>query len=416
MKVIILAGGFGTRLQSVVHDVPKPMADINGTPFLELLMANMLQYGASEFILCVSYMRDKIINYFGDDFRGVPVKYSIENEPLGTGGAIKQAFDLFSLDEAMVINGDSYIKMNYAEFYAKNQGNTISIALKYMPNASRYGIVETSQKTIIRFNEKSAENKPGLINAGIYLIGKNLWKFAPEAKKFSFEKDILETHISKLQASFYKTEDYFIDIGIPESYAKALKELKSIILPRTKALFMDRDGVINVDKNYVYKIADCEFIEGIFDFCQEAKEEGYKLIVITNQAGIAKNKYSKVDYFNLRDYIHKTFSQKGCALDAEYYCPYHPEAIIQEYKKDSYDRKPNPGMILKAAKDFNIDLEQSILIGDKESDIESAQKAGIGTSIRFIDENFIYEPRESKADFVWLNSLKEIKSLKNMKG
>ena len=90
--------------------------------------------------------------------------------------------------------------------------------------------------------------------------------------------------------------------------------------------------------------------------------------------------------------------------------------LIQEYKKDSYDRKPNPGMILKAAKDFNIDLEQSILIGDKESDIESAQKAGIGTSIRFIDENFIYEPRESKADFVWLNSLKEIKSLKNMKG
>ena len=416
MKVIILAGGLGTRLQSVVHNVPKPMADINGTPFLELLMTNMLHYGATEFILCVSYMSEKIIDHFGDDFRGVTVKYSIEEEPLGTGGAVKQAFDLYNLEDAVVINGDSFIKMNYAQFYEQSKGQILSIALKFMADASRYGLVETSQHVITKFNEKSSEMKSGLINAGIYFINKCLWQHAPMKKKFSFEKDILEKHIQELNTAYFKTEDYFIDIGVPESYAKAQKELKSVILPRTKALFMDRDGVINVDKNYVYKIADCEFIEGIFDFCREAKEEGYKLIVITNQAGIAKNKYSKVDYFNLRDYIHKTFSQKGCALDAEYYCPYHPEAIIQEYKKDSYDRKPNPGMILKAAKDFNIDLEQSILIGDKESDIESAQKAGIGTSIRFIDENFIYEPRESKADFVWLNSFKKIKSLKNMKG
>lgn len=408
MKVIILAGGFGTRLQSVVQDVPKPMADINGTPFLELLMTNMLHYGATEFILCVSYLREKIIDHFGDDFRGVPVRYSVEEEALGTGGAIKQAFELYNLDEAVVINGDSFIKMDYADFYQKNKGNDIAIALKYMTNASRYGLVETADGYITHFNEKSSETKAGLINAGIYLIGKSLWKFAPEDKKFSFEKDILERHIAEMQAKFYQTEDYFIDIGVPESYAQALRELKDVILPKCKALFLDRDGVINVDKHHVYKVEDCEFVNGIFDFCQKAKNKGYKLIVVTNQAGIAKGIYTKADYFKFRDYVHQAFIKHGCAIDGEYYCPYHPEATVTEYKKDSEDRKPNPGMILKAAKDFNIDLSQSILIGDKEGDIEAGQKAGIGKTIRFIDERCIYGSTESHADIVWVNKFEQL--------
>ena len=144
-----------------------------------------------------------------------------------------------------------------------------------------------------------------------------------------------------------------------------------------KALFLDRDGVINVDKHHVYKIEDCEFIEGIFDLCRKAKSEGYLIIVVTNQAGIAKGKYTEEDYFKFRDYVHKEFENQGCPIDAEYFCPYHTEAVIEKYRKDSYDRKPNPGMILKAQKDFDIDLSQSILIGDKESDIGAGKKAGI---------------------------------------
>ena len=145
-----------------------------------------------------------------------------------------------------------------------------------------------------------------------------------------------------------------------------------------KALFLDRDGVINVDKHHVYKIEDCEFIDGIFDLCRKAKSEGYLIIVITNQAGIAKGKYTEEDYFKFRDYVHKEFENQGCPIDAEYFCPYHTEAVIEKYRKDSFDRKPNPGMILKAQKDFDIDLSQSILIGDKESDIEAGKRAGVG--------------------------------------
>jgi len=148
-------------------------------------------------------------------------------------------------------------------------------------------------------------------------------------------------------------------------------------MPKNKALFLDRDGVINVDKRHVYKIEDCEFIEGIFDLCKKAKEQGYLIIVVTNQAGIAKGIYTEEDYFKLRDYVHSEFKKQGCPIDAEYYCPYHEEAIIEKYKQDSFDRKPNPGMILKAQKDFDIDLAQSVLIGDKDSDIEAGKKAGI---------------------------------------
>ena len=380
MKVIILAGGLGTRLRTVVSDVPKPMAKIDGTPFLEILMDNMLHYGATEFILCVSYMREKISSYFGDSYKGCPIRYSIEEEPLGTGGAIKQACDLFGLDKAVVINGDSFIKMDYTDFYKKNSGQQLSIALKYMENASRYGLVETQEKYIRCFNEKSAEAKSGLINAGIYLINKSLWQYAPGEAKFSFEKDILEKHINEIKATYYQTEDYFIDIGVPESYAQADKELKQVVGFKNKALFLDRDGVINVDKHHVYKIEDCEFIDGIFDKCRQAKSKGYKLIVVTNQAGIAKGIYTEEDYFKFRDYVHAEFEKQGCPIDAEYYCPYHIEGF-GKYKKDSEDRKPNPGMILKAAKDFNIDLSQSILIGDKESDIEAGKRAGITTNI-----------------------------------
>lgn len=162
---------------------------------------------------------------------------------------------------------------------------------------------------------------------------------------------------------------------------------------KNKALFLDRDGVINVDKHHVYKIEDCEFIDGIFDLCRQAYEAGYLLIVVTNQAGIAKGIYTEEDYFKFRDYVHGEFARQGCPITAEYYCPYHINGI-GKYRKDSEDRKPNPGMILRAAKDFNIDLSQSVLIGDKENDIEAGKRAGVGRVIQIVDKNNVYRNRK----------------------
>ena len=170
MKTIILVGGMGTRLQSVVKDVPKPMADINGKPFLEYLMQNMLNFGTTEFILCTGYKHEVIIDYFKDNFKGIPVKYSIEEELLGTGGAIKQAFDMFEIDNAIVLNGDTFVKMDYAKFYQKMFGEKLGLSLKYVNNASRYGLVKTLQDRVIEFTEKKDTDEEGFINAGIYTV------------------------------------------------------------------------------------------------------------------------------------------------------------------------------------------------------------------------------------------------------
>ena len=375
MKVIILAGGMGTRLKTVVNNVPKPMADIDGMPFLELLIYNLINHGADEFFLCVSYMKEKIIQYFGNQYRGCKISYSLESEPLGTGGAIKRVFENYEIEDAIIVNGDTFVKMNYNLFYNQNKSFNLAIALRKEKDVSRYGSVKVTDKYIYRFSEKNS-NTTGYINAGVYFVNNRLLQFFPQKKVFSFEKEFLETYVTYQSTPYYLVDDYFIDIGIPESYYLACKELKYVIGLRNKALFLDRDGVINFDKNHMYKIEDCEFIPGIFDFCLAAKHRGYKIIVVTNQAGIAKGLYSEEDYFKLREYIHNIFKKNGCSIDGEYYCPYHPEGI-GKYKINSYDRKPNPGMLFKAMNDFNIDMNESLLIGDNITDIEAAKKAGV---------------------------------------
>ena len=400
MNIVILAGGFGTRLQSVVKDVPKPMADINGTPFLELLMQELSFLDPERFVLCVSYLKDSIKNHFHDNFMGIPVVYSEEDIPLGTGGAIKQAFDLFNLKDALVLNGDSYIAADYSKFIQQNKDARLAVMLKAVDDANRYGRVEVKDCRIIAFREKEDIIQPGLINAGIYKINRNLFSNdLPE--KFSFEKDVLEPMIPQLKPTYMLAEDYFIDIGIPESYAKAQRELKSVIYgdAKNRALFLDRDGVINEDIGYLHKKEDCKFMSGIFDFCRKYKNDGYELIVVTNQAGIAKGKYTEQDYELLKEYIHSEFKKQDCEITAEYYCPYHIDGIAP-YNRNSFYRKPNPGMILRGAKEYNINLAKSVLIGDNENDILAGKTAGLGTTIRLINEQNMRGLRQTIADKV----------------
>ncbi|MBQ6534343.1 MAG: D-glycero-beta-D-manno-heptose 1,7-bisphosphate 7-phosphatase [Opitutales bacterium] len=398
MNIVILAGGLGTRLKSVVSDLPKPMAPIDGVPFLELLMRELAFLVPERFILCVSHLREKIEGHFKDSFMGIPVAYSVETEPLGTGGAIKRAFDLFNLREALVLNGDSYIRADYAAFLKTGENEKLSIMLKRAENANRYGRVEVQSGRAVMFHEKEPGEKPGLINAGIYKIRRELFA-ADLPEKFSIEKDVLEPLVPAIKPPYMVADDYFIDIGLPESYARAQKELKGVILGRRlgKALFLDRDGVINEDVRYLHDKKDCRFMPGIFDFCRGYKERGYKLIVVTNQAGIAKGKFSESDYRALTEYIHAEFEKRGCPLDAEYYCPHHIDGN-PPYNKNSFYRKPNPGLILLAAKELDIDLARSVLIGDSESDISAAKTAGVGRTIRLINPKNMRGSEETAAD------------------
>ncbi len=225
-QAIILAGGFGTRLQKVVSDLPKPMADINGKPFLEYLFNYLEKYKIKKVILSVGYKHEKITEYFGNKFNNIEIKYAVENEPLGTGGAIKFAIDKIDNNNFFLINGDTFFDVNLnslANFFLTNKAD-IALSLKPLTDFDRYGAVEIdNKKRIKKFNEKKYQ-KHGLINGGIYALNKNIFNYTDKIK-FSFEKDIMEKYLTKLKMYGFISDTYFIDIGIPDDYEKAQKEL-----------------------------------------------------------------------------------------------------------------------------------------------------------------------------------------------
>ncbi|MFN8236550.1 MAG: nucleotidyltransferase family protein [Chitinophagales bacterium] len=218
---IILAGGFGTRLSSVVKDVPKPMAPINGKPFLHYLFKELREQNIPRVVLSVGHLKEVIQEYFKDNYLGIPIQYAIEDTPLGTGGGIKHAFE-FIQDDAYVLNGDTFFDVSLHRL--KNEKADISIALKHLYHFDRYGTVELNDKNkIIAFHEKKP-CESGLINGGIYYFKKSLFDKIETEKKFSFEKDVLEKHLHDLSMQGVVFDNYFIDIGIPEDYNKAQKD------------------------------------------------------------------------------------------------------------------------------------------------------------------------------------------------
>lgn len=227
-EAVILAGGFGTRLKEVVNDIPKPMADVGGKPFLSYLLEQLVGCGCKKVIIAAGYKHEAISDFFGDKYKSLRIEYVIENKPLGTGGAILNAANAITAPGFIVLNGDSYLDLNITEFEKRSleTKSPVSIALKKMKNFDRYGTVTTEGNRIISFMEKS-HCKEGLINSGIYYIDKEWYKKHAPGEVFSFEKDILEKYVSEEKISGFEFKGYFIDIGIPEDYLRASKELKA---------------------------------------------------------------------------------------------------------------------------------------------------------------------------------------------
>lgn len=228
-EAIVLAGGFGTRLQKVVQEVPKPMASINGKPFLEYLLNYLKNQGVSSVILSVGYKHKVISDHFGSVFNGIKLKYCIEDTPLGTGGGIRKALLSATSSDVFVVNGDTLFDIDLKElfqFYKKNNSE-LSIALKLIDHVSRYGTVEIDcQSKIVGFYEKNEKGGKGFINGGIYLMSKTFFSYFQLPDKFSFEKDCMEKYITTNKFHALVSDDYFIDIGIPEDYERAQIEFK----------------------------------------------------------------------------------------------------------------------------------------------------------------------------------------------
>ena len=224
---IILAGGLGTRLRSVINDLPKPMAPVNGKPFLHYIFQYLVREGVKNVVLSVGYKHEAIKEFFGDAYLGIKIQYSVEEEPLGTGGGIKHAFDLID-GPAYVLNGDTFFGVNLwalNEFYFDTKSD-IALAIKPLENFDRYGTVQMdATNRLTKFEEKKLVEK-GLINGGIYFFDKQLWNKVDVPQKFSFEKDVLEKYVADLRFGGDVFNGYFIDIGIPEDYNKARHDFK----------------------------------------------------------------------------------------------------------------------------------------------------------------------------------------------
>jgi D-glycero-alpha-D-manno-heptose 1-phosphate guanylyltransferase len=223
-EAIVLAGGLGTRLQGVVNDLPKCMAPVAGRPFLEYVLDYLLTEKIQHTILSVGYLKDKIVDHFGIEYKGMALDYAVESVPLGTGGAVKFASNFLHDDTAFILNGDTFFEVSLSGLSKQfvTDKADIALVLKTVPDAGRYGnVVLNSQNRITGFLEKTALAKPGLINGGIYLINRKCLRNANLPEKFSLEKDFFEKYLETLYLTGFESNAFFIDIGIPEDYDKA---------------------------------------------------------------------------------------------------------------------------------------------------------------------------------------------------
>ncbi len=387
-QCVILVGGKGSRLGDIAKDCPKPMIEVNERPFLMYLIDMVQRFGFDEILLLASHANNIIIEYFKNfESKNCKIKIIIEEMPLGTGGAIINAYEHLE-DTFYCINGDSIIEGNWISLnpILKDQYKAV-IALTEVNNSSRYGSVEIDNEKIIDFHEKNSTSDSNLINAGIYLLKKEIFK--NYKKNFiSLEKDIFPKLLKLKELAGKKINGYFIDIGTPES----LKEAKSRIWGKNrKAIIFDRDGTLNVDNGYTYKAEELLWVNGAKDLIKYLNDLNYFVFVATNQAGIAKGKYEENDMHYFHNTMQKSLFKIGAHIDKFYYCPYHIDGVIEKYKLDSNDRKPNIGMLEKISSDWNLSKEEMIFIGDRTSDMKCAENFNI--------QGFLYNEDRNLYDF-----------------
>ncbi len=382
-KAVILAGGKGTRLSSVIKDIPKPMAEVAGKPFLEYLMDMLYNYGFKEVVLSVGYKKEVIITHFGDVYRGIKIRYAIEQEPLGTGGAIQHAGEYFGIEPYFVFNGDTlfYADLQEMERIWNSHSADMVMAVKPLDNVSRYGSLNIKEDRILSFKEKNQLKAKGVINGGIYLMDNSLFGITDLPRIFSFEKDILESHIQNMNVMAVSTSSYFIDIGIPDDYEKAqsdfgiqsITDLRKRVLQGGWTLFLDRDGVINqrIPGNYVKYVKEFLFIPDSDKAVAQLSPFFDQTVLVTNQQGVGKNLVRAQLLNDVHQHMCDCIAELGGKIDKCYYAP-------GLSKLDPKTRKPNIGMGLDAQRDFpKIDFSKSIIVGDSVSDIQFGKRLGM---------------------------------------
>jgi D,D-heptose 1,7-bisphosphate phosphatase len=376
-QACVLVGGKGTRLGELTRTTPKPLIEIGeGVSFIDILLDQISRQGFTDIILLAGHLGELIRQRYHRRMIGAAqVRVFVEPEAFGTAGALLTVREVLA-PKFLLLNGDSFFDVNLraiaAEEIASHQ--LALVALRWISDGSRYGSVDLNGKRITRFREKSTDVRSGaLINAGIYMFTRAVLDRLQQPS--SIETDLFPALAAEGKLAGIICAGYFLDIGQPESLEEGRRELLG--LRRRAAVFLDRDGVLNHDHGYVYRPDQIVWVQGAQKAIRRLNDLGFRVIVVTNQAGVAHGYYTESEVHTLHNWLQEELARYGAYIDAFYYCPYHPDARVEQYRAKHLDRKPDPGMILRAFQDLPINKDASFLVGDKESDIEAARSAGL---------------------------------------
>ena len=374
MEAVVLAGGMGTRLRSAVADLPKCLAPVAGRPFLAWLLDDMREAGFDHIILSLGYRHEAVEAWVATRPDRDTISCVVETEPLGTGGGVRLALAQAREAEVFVLNGDTYFGVDFQAMrnFHQQRGATATLALKRMYGFDRYGeVVCDADGTVTAFREKQSCDE-GLINGGIYLIGRDALQAMPE--KFSLEKDYFEPLASRGALAGFRSDGYFIDIGIPEDYARAQRDFASGAWRPYPydALLLDRDGVINVLRpgDYVKTFDEFVFCEGALEALRLLNPLFRRIVIVSNQRGVGRGRMTLEDLDAIHAWMCARIREKGGRIDRIYVCTATDDADPR--------RKPNTGMMDEVRADFpDIDPQRSLLAGDSASDLLFAKRVGI---------------------------------------
>lgn len=422
MKVVIMAGGKGTRISSVASDIPKPMIKIEGIPVLEREIECLKTQGFDDIIITVSHLGNIIMDYFGDGSEnspatgkpfGVHIDYYFEKEPLGNAGALFKIKDKLTSD-FLLLNADAMFDVDFNRFVAFHQKHGGLVTLFTHPNSHPYdsGLIVADKKGAVKKWLVKEDARPqyyrNRVNAGLHVINPEVLEFVGIATdavgkigvdgksvKVDLDRQLLKPLAGTGKMFCYDSPEYVKDMGTPERYYSVCKDCKEgkisakNLKNKQKAIFLDRDGTINKYVGFLRNIDEFELIDGVAEAIRKINESGYLTIVITNQPVIARGEVSFEELGVIHNKMETLLGKEGAYLDAIYFCPHHPhkgyEGERPELKFDCDCRKPKPGMLLKAAQDFNIDLAQSWMIGDGENDVKAGQNVGCKTVLLSAD-------------------------------
>ena len=418
MKTVIMAGGRGTRISSVASDIPKPMIKIEGKPVLEHELECLRDQGFTDIILTVSHLGSIIMDYFGDGSGispatgkpfGVHIEYYFEKEPLGNAGALFKIKDKLDSD-FLLLNADAVFDVDFNRFVAFHNQHGGLVTLFTHPNSHPYdsGLIIADKKYSVEQWLAKEDDRPkyyrNRVNAGLHVINPlildqsgidadKVGTLDDNGKpiKVDLDRQLLKPLAGTGKMFCYDSPEYVKDMGTQERYYSVCEDYKAgrvsgkNLKNKQKAIFLDRDGTINKYVGFLRDIDEFELLDGVADAIQEINASGYLAIVSTNQPVIARGEVSFDELEMIHNKMETLLGQKGAYLDAIYFCPHHPhkgyEGERPELKFDCECRKPKPGMLLKAAQEFNIDLAQSWMIGDGENDIKAGMNAGCKTAL-----------------------------------